>query len=153
MPTMLSHHFKRLSKLVKVLAHRDYRAALRKGRVAAACEHERLLKTLGCATVVDIGANRGQFALVSRRCFPAANIISFEPLAAPARRFRTILDKDPRVTFHQVAVRAACGEAVMHVAAKDDSSSLLPILSLQESLFSGTSEVRTETVQIVAFVQ
>jgi FkbM family methyltransferase len=150
---MLPRRTKKLVKLVRLLAHGDYRAALRKGRVAAAIEHERLLKTMDFATVVDIGANRGQFALVSRHCYPTANIVSFEPLAAPSRRFRAVLDSDKRVTFHQVAVGAACSEAVMHVSARDDSSSLLPISALQESLFSGTSEVGTETVQVVPLEQ
>jgi hypothetical protein len=35
----------------------------------------------------------------------------------------------------------------MHVAGEDDSSSLLPITSLQTSL-SGTSEVATQTIQV-----
>ena len=36
----------------------------------------------------------------------------------------------------------------MHVAAEDDSSSLLPITELQKSLFTGTREVATATVQV-----
>ena len=144
---------KRLVKLAKVLAYGDYRAALRKSGVAAAIEHERILKVLACRTVVDIGANRGQFALVSRHCCPEATIISFEPLTAPAQRFHAALDGDPRVTFHEAAVGTDNGEAVMHVSAEDDSSSLLPMTPLQETLFSGTSEVATETVRIVTLDQ
>ncbi len=154
---MLSQSITKLSKkfvkLAKVLAHGDYRTALRKSGVAAAIEHERILKALACSTVVDIGANRGQFALVSRHCCPAAKIVSFEPLAAPARRFHTALDGDPRVTLHEAAVGTDNGEAVMHVSAEDDSSSLLPMTDLQESLFSGTSEVGTETVRVVTLDQ
>jgi FkbM family methyltransferase len=116
--------------------------------VAAAIEHERLLRTLRCATVVDIGANRGQFALVSRRCFPGARIISFEPLSAPAQRFRKVFAGDSRVELHAMAIGAEACNAEIHVSAEDDSSSLLPMTELQQSLFSGTAEVRTESIRV-----
>ncbi|MEX2317485.1 MAG: FkbM family methyltransferase [Pirellulales bacterium] len=135
-------------KLAKVLTHADYRAALRRGGVAAAIEHEPILSTLTCATVIDIGANRGQFALASRRCFPDARIVSFEPLSAPANRFRAVLGHDPQVCLHDVAIGETAGEAIIHVAAADDSSSLLPMTRLQNALFSGTQEVRTETIRV-----
>lgn len=144
---MIAKRLRQLRKLFKVLRHGDYRNALRRSGVAAAIEHEPLLRTLQFRTIVDIGANRGQFALVSRHCFPAARIIAFEPLAAPANRFRAVLGNDSLVTLHPVAVGATAGAATMHVAGEDDSSSLLPLTELQQSL-SGTREVATETIQI-----
>jgi FkbM family methyltransferase len=135
-------------KLLKVLRHSNYRAALRVAGVAPAIEHERLLKTLRCATVVDIGANRGQFALVTRHCLPHARLICFEPLSAPAERFRNVFGGDPLVCLHRVAIGRQSGEATIHVAGRDGSSSLLPITELQASLFPGTAEVRTETVEV-----
>jgi FkbM family methyltransferase len=137
-----------LRKLAKVLANSGYRTSFQRAGVAAAIEHEALLKTLDFTTVVDIGANRGQFALVARRCFPGARIIAFEPLHGPAGRFRAALRNDPLVTLHQVAIGPAQGAAIMHVAAEDDSSSLLPIAPLQQSLFAGTREVATESIQV-----
>jgi FkbM family methyltransferase len=135
-------------KLLKVLWHADYRAAILSGGVAAAIEHERILKSLRCATVVDIGANRGQFALVSRHCFPQARLYSFEPLPDPAQRFDNVLGNDRLVRLHRTAIGKQAGEATIHVAGADASSSLLPITQLQSSLFPGTSEVRTESVQV-----
>jgi FkbM family methyltransferase len=140
-------------KLVKVLVHSDYRRALWKGRVAAGMEHERLLRSLNCATVVDIGANRGQFALVARHCLPAARIISFEPLAAPAACFRAVLGHDPLIALHQVAIGPVATEAIIHVAAEDDSSSLLPMTALQKSMYSGMNEVGTETIRVETLAQ
>ena len=49
----------------------------------ASIEHESLFKGESFDTVVDIGANKGQFALMSRKCFPNANIFSFEPQMIP----------------------------------------------------------------------
>jgi len=145
---VIAKRLRQLRKLAHVLAYSDYRKSLRRSGVAAAIEHEALLKTLKFATVVDIGANRGQFALVARHCYPEARIHSFEPLQEPARRFRTVFDGDQRVSLHQVAIGPVATSATMHVAAKDDSSSLLPITDRQRTLFSGTAEVAAEEIHV-----
>jgi FkbM family methyltransferase len=135
-------------KLFKVLRHADYRHARRAGKMWAGIEHERMLKTLDIATLVDVGANRGQFAVVMRHCFPQARIVSFEPLPVPATLFRNVFARDPLVTLHQVAVGKESCDATIHIAGADPASSLLPITNLQSDLFPGTSEVRTETVRV-----
>ena len=121
--------------------------ALRYG-VAASIEHNSVMQNLDCRTVVDIGANRGQFALVARHNFPNANIISFEPLPEPAEVFHRVFSFDSAVTLHKAAIGLVTGQYSMHVSARDDSSSLLPISSLQEKMFPGTSEVGTVDVRV-----
>ena len=121
--------------------------ALLKG-TAAGVEHRRLLQSLDCRHVVDIGANRGQFALIARRCFPDARIDSFEPLAEPGSIYRSVFEKDKRVYLHACAIGPETGTATIHVSMHDDSSSLLPISALQESLFPGTSEKETRTIDV-----
>jgi FkbM family methyltransferase len=150
---MFARRFKQVHKLAKVLANSSYRGALRRAGVAAGVEHEALLKTLDFVTVVDIGANRGQFALVARHCYPKARIYSFEPLPGPASCFRTALGGDPLITLHQVAIGPAAGQAAMHVTADDDSSSLLPVTAMQRSLSPGSREVATETIQVECLPQ
>ena len=145
---MIAKRLKQLRKLIKVLANSGYRSSFGRAGVAAATEHEQLLKTLDFATVVDIGANRGQFTLVARHCFPTARVIAFEPLGPAAERFRNALRGDSLVTLHQVAIGPTKTNATMHVAAEDDSSSLLPITELQQSLSTGTREVATATVEV-----
>jgi len=115
--------------------------------VAAAPEHRYVLGP-ELATVIDIGANRGQFSLAVRRWAPKAMVIAFEPLSGPAARFQKVFQGDPNVRFHQSAIGPETGTATMHVAAADDSSSLLPISNLQQHLFPGTGEVRTEKIQV-----
>ncbi|MEO0974509.1 MAG: FkbM family methyltransferase, partial [Pseudomonadota bacterium] len=100
------------------------------------------------ATLVDIGANRGQFALLARAVVPSAAIHSFEPLAGPAQTYRTVLGDEARVTLHQVAVGAEAGQHTIHISARDDSSSLLPIGDRQEEIFPGTHEVGTQTIDV-----
>jgi FkbM family methyltransferase len=135
-------------KLAAILKSPYYQSRLLRHRVAAGVEHERLLSGLDCRTVVDIGANRGQFALVTRRCMPQARIISFEPQPTPAATFRTVFAGDARVTLHEVAIGPVTGDATIHVSRRDDSSSLLPITARQVALFPGTEESSTAIVRV-----
>jgi FkbM family methyltransferase len=130
-----------------ILRVAPYRAALLQHWVAATVEHAEALATLKLRTVVDVGANRGQFSLFALHTFPAASIISLEPLPEPAARFRRVFAQEPRVTLHNAALGPDTGQSVMHVSRRDDSSSLLPITAAQAELFPGTDEVRTETVR------
>lgn len=136
-------------KLFGILAVPEWRNALLSKRVAAGVEHAPLLRSMpGLRTIVDVGANRGQFALVARHCHPDAQIISFEPLSGPASTYRQLFAGDPLTSLIDTALGVEAGEAVIHVSAQDDSSSLLPITPTQSRVFPGTAEVDTETVRV-----
>ena len=137
-------------KLAAILKSPYYQSRLLRHRVAAGVEHVRVLCGLDCRTVVDIGANRGQFALVARRCLPHARVISFEPLPAAAAKFRAVFAGDDRVTLHEAAIGPSPGNATIHVSKRDDSSSLLPTTATQVALFPGTAEVATATVRVAS---
>ncbi|MDD5036826.1 MAG: FkbM family methyltransferase [Methylococcaceae bacterium] len=137
----------RVDKLLQALQSARLTEALFRHRVLAGAEHRHVLAQ-GLASVVDIGANRGQFALAARRWAPAARVISFEPLPEPAAKFRAVFADDPRVTLHQVAISPERGETTIHVSARDDSSSLLPITAMQNNLFPGTAEAGTATITV-----
>jgi len=135
-------------KLAKIISTPALRVALRRHHVAAGVEHQQILHDLACYTVVDIGANRGQFALVARHCFPHAQIFSFEPLHKPAAIFHKVFTGDPNVELHQVAIGPEAGNATIHVSIRDDSSSLLPITALQNQIFPDTQESGIETIKV-----
>ena len=137
----------RLDKLLQVLRSKMLLRALFCYRVLAGAEHRQVLHK-NLTTVVDIGANRGQFSLAVRRWAPNARVFAFEPLSGPAARFRKVFFGDEKVVFHQNAIGPEKSEATIHVSAADDSSSLLPISRVQEQLFPGTGEIRTETIQV-----
>jgi FkbM family methyltransferase len=138
---------RRSEKLVAILRVAPYRTALFKHRVAATVEHKQALAGLKLRTVVDVGANRGQFTLFALHAFPAARVVSLEPLSAPAARFRRVFAGQRRVTLHHAALGPETGLSTMHVSRHDDSSSLLPITATQRQIFHGTEEVRTEKVR------
>jgi FkbM family methyltransferase len=138
----------RAEKLIRILAAPSGRRTFLQHGVAAGIEHEAVLRSVSFRTVVDIGANRGQFALVARHCNPEAAIVSFEPLPIPARRYRAIFADDARVTFHEAAIGPRKAKATIHISRCDDSSSLLSITARQEELFPGTREDGVGTVSV-----
>ena len=137
----------RLDKLSQVVLSSRLVNALLRQRVLASAEHRHVLH-LGLATIVDIGANRGQFTLAARQWAPNAGVIAFEPLPKPAQVFRSVFAGDYQVVLHETAIGPRLERRVMHISARDDSSSLLPISCLQSKMFPGTAEVSTIEVQV-----
>jgi FkbM family methyltransferase len=109
-----------------------------------------VLRGLDLSTVLDVGANVGQFSLLAVALFPRVRIEAFEPLADAAATFRRLFDGDPRVRLHQVAIGRGSHDAVINVSHRNDSSSLLPITDRQTRVFPGTQGVGTESVKVVA---
>lgn len=136
-------------KLCRVLRVKSFRRTFRRFRVVASVEHQNVLQRLGTIrSVIDIGANRGQFALMARFQYPDAQLISFEPLGGPANIYRQVFAGDQRVRLHQVAIGPELAEVQIHIAARDDSSSLLPISDLQAKTFAGTAEIDTASITV-----
>lgn len=119
----LWHSWRRLRKLVRLLPDPYFRRGLRHG-VGAAIEHRALLKPLRVASVVDVGANRGQFALLALSLFPDAHVHAFEPTPKPLGRLRAWAAGETRLTLHAQALGAMAGEVLMHLSRSDDNSSL-----------------------------
>lgn len=139
----------RMTKLVSIIASPPLLERLARFRVAAAVEHGVVLSQLDdCRAVVDIGANRGQFALAARHHLPRARIDSFEPLSGPADVFRQVFAGDADTHLHEAAVGPRQEQATLHVSGRDDSSSLLPITTAQTTLFAGTGEKGLARVRV-----
>ncbi len=142
-----------LTKLLRVLWIPEYRAPFLRTRVAASTEHDGVLGGLGLDTVIDIGANRGQFALCIRKLFPQAQIFSFEPLQKPAATYRKVFAHDSHTRLFNTAIGMASGQAAMHVSRWDVSSSLLPIAQAQHDNFPLTEEARQEVVSVAKLAE
>lgn len=139
----------KISKLKKILQEDEFRRALFINHIAAGVEHNNLLRYLSdikIRTIIDIGANRGQFALAARHHFPKASIHSFEPLKEPAEVYRRAFAQDQLTRLYECAIGSAEKATIIHVSKADDSSSLLPISDLQNELYPGTSEKETRLI-------
>lgn len=109
-----------------------YWRALSQG-VVPGFEHASAFVGRDFATVLDVGANKGQFAAFARRRWPRARLICFEPLPGPRKRLEGILGNSEDV--FAVALGNYDGEAEIHIASREDSSSLLPLGDGQRKLF------------------
>jgi len=149
---MLKRRIAQFRKALVLARHPVWRRGLPLG-IGATIEHRDLMTTISPRTVVDIGANVGQFSLLSRGLFPQARIFAFEPLARPAAKYRRLFDGDSQVRLFQAAIAPGVGRRQMHVSAHDDSSSLLPISQNQVEFAPGTQEVGSEDVVLAPLEQ
>jgi FkbM family methyltransferase len=138
---------RKLGKTCRLVRNRKFRFGLSRG-IAAAIEHQGVLAPLNVHTVVDVGANVGQFSLLAWSLFPAANIFAFEPQPGPARAFARTFSRIPTVTLFESAIGKHSGNVRMHVSRRHDSSSLLPISRRMVDIFPGTEELAMIDVPI-----
>lgn len=141
----LESGFRRASKLCTLLAESQYRRALLH-RVAAAVEHDRTPFSHDYRTIIDVGANRGQFALVAARRFPRASLICFEPQQGPREVLARVMSRHPRLRVVDAALAARAGTSTLHITEADDSSSLLLATHLQLETFPGTQIIEQRQV-------
>jgi FkbM family methyltransferase len=136
----------RIRKLIYSFTHLQCWRALRFG-VAPSIEHRKLLSQIDCDFILDVGANRGQFSLISRMVKLGLPIVAFEPIPTEAEIFRKALSGE-NVQLHSVALGENAGEAEIHLSRSADSSSLLPIGEMQRKLFRDTDEIGTLKVPV-----
>lgn len=129
-------------KLWAGLSNPTYREALRH-KVGATIEHGPALSRFKFDTVVDVGANRGQFATFARATFPQCRVISFEPLDQPATIFEAVFKGDPHVRLIRGAVAAQQADLEMHVTEHEDSSSFLDVSEIQQKAFGSVVVKKT----------
>lgn len=86
------------------------------------------IREYSVGTVLDVGANRGQFAMELRVWGYSGQIVSFEPLSAvyPALQEKARRDENWSVA-PRMALGSASGQEQINVAQNLDSSSLLPV--------------------------
>ncbi|MGI8664198.1 MAG: FkbM family methyltransferase [Acidimicrobiales bacterium] len=74
-------------------------------------------------TILDIGANRGQFSAAALHRFPRASVTAFEPLPGPAAALRRL----PLHAVHEIVLGAVEKVVAFRPQAYDLSSSVLPM--------------------------
>jgi len=117
-------------------------------RVAPSIEHREVIASLRIDLLIDAGANRGQFSLMTRLEHPTIPIHGFEPLPSEGKVDRQVFIEDSRVTLHEMALGETSGTADIHLSRRADSSSLLPIGDMQSKFFPSTDEVGTLKVRL-----
>lgn len=105
-------------------------------------------RSIGIRTIIDVGANKGQFAQRALRAFPSALVYSFEPLSGPALELRKLAGREPRLRVFNSALGDHEGTACIEVNAFSPASSLLRLRSLAKDAFPYVREAGVEEVSI-----
>ena len=108
----------------------------------------RTLSAHGVDTVLDVGANVGQFASLIRRAGFAGRILSCEPLSGAFGELRKRAERDALWTPVRTAVGRELGETKINVSANSFSSSVLGMTDAHRNSAPGSGYVAQETVPL-----
>jgi FkbM family methyltransferase len=105
-------------------------------------------------TVIDIGANTGQFAIACARLWQPKMLIVVEPLPEAVRHLTQMFGQQSGVEINACAIGDAPGRAILHVSRFSHSSSLLPQNDIHRQAFpeaaaSGEIQVEIKTIDQV----
>lgn len=107
-----------------------------------------VLRKLGINCVLDVGANKGQYAKKIRQNGYAGRIVSFEPLPHLAAPLRKAAEADPDWLVHECALGEENTSADINVVRGSTMSSLLPPSDFGRDWSSKLCEERTENVRL-----
>ena len=99
-------------------------------------------------TVIDVGANVGQFAVAAAKLFPQAAVHAFEPVPETADRLRANVRSLDRVTVYPLALGPRAARADIRVNRHSHSSSLLPLAALHRKAFPDAEELGRIEVEV-----
>jgi FkbM family methyltransferase len=111
------------------------------------------LNWLQAATVLDIGANIGQYATALRASGYRGDIVSCEPLSDAFAHLQQRAARDRRWEVVRTAVGDAPGSTQINVSANSYSSSLLPMTHNHTDAAPGSEFVAAETVPVTTVVE
>ncbi len=106
------------------------------------------IKKYSFNTVIDIGANEGQFSDRIRMLFPDSMIYAFEPINRSFELLQKNFGKDSKFKSFNLALGDAPGKTIFNVNDYSPSSSVLPQTENLSKNFSYASTTREVSVDI-----
>jgi FkbM family methyltransferase len=106
------------------------------------------LKPLGIRTILDIGANTGEFSKEMRSLFPDAHIYAFEPLKDCYTHMKERMQGDTKFTPFNMALGDTNEESVIQRSSFHPSSSLLPMADVHKKLYPKSKDSTEEKILI-----
>jgi FkbM family methyltransferase len=143
------------NKILPSLFSLSSQIATAASRVAVYADFARSCRSKGVATVLDVGANRGQFASRLRMAGWPGPIHSFEPLSDLHSRLVAAAARDPNWKIaERVALGDASGRTTINVASNDGKSSSLLAADTSSSLYGTAFQfVQVEEIDVVTLDQ
>jgi len=107
------------------------------------------LRKMEIKTILDIGANSGQFAKRIHEIFPEAKLYSFEPIRDCYEDLVNNFEGVQQFHAFNLALGNETGEVEMHRSEYSPSSSLRPMAELHKTSFPFTKNEISETIKVV----
>ena len=104
------------------------------------------LQELGIRTLLDIGANVGQYASLIRAILPQAQIYSFEPIESCFRQLNERMQNDTRFKAFQYALGDRPGKTQINRNEHTPASSLLKMADLHRRHYAYAVVTEPETI-------
>jgi FkbM family methyltransferase len=117
-------------------------------RFAPAERRARLLSAYGVDLVVDVGANRGQYATDLRAAGYGGRMVSFEPLDQPFLELAANAAGDARWEARRLALGRAASGAQMNVAEDSRNSSIVQVADRHLRAVPDSRTVAVESVRV-----
>jgi len=99
-------------------------------------------------TVIDIGANVGQFAVASANLFKDVQIYAFEPVPETNHQLNKNIASLNNIKSYAIALGNEEGEVVFNINSHSHSSSILPLAAAHSEAFPDAKEVQKITVKV-----
>ena len=113
-----------------------------------AARRQQLFDYHGVTTVVDVGANVGQYAGALRAAGFKGRIVSFEPLSRPFAALQRASAADPLWDVERAALGAEDGVVILQISDDDVYSSVLPSTSQNHAANARTKTIGTEQAPV-----
>lgn len=137
-----------LGKLGYVPVKKEYLDHLAAGPQSNFRSIEAWAKSFGINTILDIGANEGQFAHKMLKTLPGVTLHCFEPLRDAFNILKTGLEGEKNVFLHPYALGDSNTQSDIILNNYSASSSFLSLGSTHKENFETATEARAETVVI-----
>jgi FkbM family methyltransferase len=103
---------------------------------------------LGISTVIDIGANTGQFAVTINALLPEARIYSFEPIPECFHQLQKRMGNVKKFTGFNIALGDIHGEIKYEYNSYSPSSSFMPMTDLHKTVYPFARESKVINVKV-----
>lgn len=139
----------RVRETAKLLVRRGLqRADIDISRGSYANRLTRTLDSRGLDTILDIGANVGQYASLARSAGYSGRIISCEPLSGAHDQLSRRAKNDSAWVIEHTAVGAEPSETTINIAENSFSSSILDMTDIHLDAAPGSGYIGVETVSV-----
>jgi FkbM family methyltransferase len=108
----------------------------------------RWLQNIGIRTILDVGANEGQFIKKITKILPEAKIYSFEPLKDSFIKLEKLVSAKKNITAFNFALGDNEKESLINKNEYSPSSSLLELTDLHKNAFPVTKKVKEEKIYV-----